>query len=49
MDPRFHSNVTLAPALFHTVVEPRPARIMIISSNRWRCGASVCPGAISQT
>jgi hypothetical protein len=32
--PAFHSKVTRAPASFHTVVEPRPDRIRIISSNR---------------
>ena len=39
----FHS------ASFHTVVEPRPLRIMMVSSNNCRCGLSVLPGGISQT
>ena len=47
--PAFHSKVTRAPALFHTAVEPRPDKTRIISSNRWCCGSSVLPGAISQT
>ena len=47
--PAFHSKATLAPALFHTVVEPRPVSTRIISSKRWCCGVSFLPGAISQT
>ena len=39
--PAFHSKVTRAPALFQTVVEPRPDRTRIISSNRWCCGSSL--------
>ena len=47
--PAFHSNVTRCPASFPTVVEPRPSRIKIISSNRWRAGARLLPGGISST
>ena len=47
--PAFHSKVMRWPASFHTVVEPRPLRIMMVSSNSCRCGASVLPGGISQT
>ncbi len=32
IEPAFHSKVMRAPALFHTVVEPRPDRISSISS-----------------
>src|SRR3974390_287541 len=49
IEPAFHSKVTRAPALFHTVVEPRPERTRIISSYKWCCGSSFLRGALSHT
>jgi hypothetical protein len=49
MAPAFHSKVTLAPASFHTMVEPRPSSTYTISSKSWRRGASCLPAGISQT
>ena len=47
--PAFHSKVTRWPASFHTLVEPRPERTRIISSNSWRWGARFLAGGISHT
>jgi hypothetical protein len=49
IEPAFHSKVTRDPAMFQTVVEPRPDRIMIISSNKCRRGSVFLPRAISST